>query len=130
MTLKLYYLTALIIIAGMLVICKGCDPAYGGEIGIASWYGNESIVKIWKGHTRNGEMFDENARTCAMPHKSQMNKWYKVTNLSNGKSVIVWANDTGSFKKYNRIIDLSKSAFQKICNLDKGLCKVEVEKCP
>jgi len=95
--------------------------------GRASWYGNESICWQWGGHTRNGEMFDENKLTCAMPKKSQINKWYKVTNLSNERSVIVWANDTGSFAKYNRVIDLSRKAFASLDNLDKGIIKVKVE---
>ena len=94
---------------------------------IASWYGNESICWQWGGYTKNGELFDEDKLTCAMPDKSQLNKWYKVTNIENGKSVIVWANDTGSFKKYGRAIDLSKSAFKKIASLKKGLIKVRIE---
>ena len=96
------------------------------HIGIASWYGNESIVQKWKGYTANGEKFDENKLTCAMPKREMMNKWYKVTNIENRKTVKVWANDTGSFAKYNRIIDLSKRAFNEIADLDKGLIKVEV----
>lgn len=101
----------------------------GEEIyyGKASWYGNESICPQWKGYTKNGEMFDENKLTCAMPNKNQINKWYKVTNIENNKSVIVWANDTGSFAKYGRVIDLSKCAFKQIGNLDSGIIKVKIE---
>lgn len=93
----------------------------------ASWYGNESICWKWGGYTRNGDKFDENAMTCALPTKEGLNRYYKVTNLRNGKSIIVWANDTGSFKKYGRDIDLSKAAFKKIGNLRQGLLQVKVE---
>lgn len=94
--------------------------------GIASWYGNESIVPKWGGYTANGEKFDENKLTCAVPKREMMNKWYLVTNIENGKSVKVWANDLGNFAKYGRIIDLSKRAFSLICNLEKGLVRVKV----
>jgi rare lipoprotein A len=97
------------------------------EEGIGSWYGNESICWQWGGYTRNGEKFDENALTCALPNKEGLNKYYKVTNLENNKSVIVWANDTGSFKKYNRIVDLSKGAFKRIGELKEGVIKVRME---
>lgn len=97
------------------------------ETGTASWYGNESICWQWGGHTRNNELFNENAMTCAMSHTFMLNKWYRVTNIANGKSVIVFANDTGSFAKYGRIIDLSKAAFKKLAPLSKGLIKVSIE---
>lgn len=93
----------------------------------ASWYGNESICWQWGGYTRNGEKFDENALTCALPNKSMLNKYCMVTNIKNGKSVVVWANDTGSFAKYGRAIDLSKRAFSEICDLKQGLCEVEIK---
>jgi len=102
---------------------------WAGEIqyGTASWYGNESICWKWGGHTKNGDIFDEDKLTCAMPDKEQINKWYRVTNVANNKSVKVWANDTGSFKKYDRIVDLSKMAFYKIADLEDGLIHVRIE---
>ena len=48
-----------------------------------------------------------------------------VTNVNNGKSVKVKINDRGPFIK-KRIIDLSRAAFAKIEDLDKGLTKVEI----
>ena len=102
--------------------------AWAGKIeqGTASWYGNESICWQWEGYTKNGEKFDDTKMTCAMPKVEQLNKWYLVTNIDNGKTVKVWANDTGSFKKLGRVVDLSKSAFAKIAGLDKGLISVKV----
>jgi len=96
------------------------------QYGTASWYGNESICWQWEGYTKNGEMFDETKMTCAVINKDLMNRWYKVTNIINGKSVKVWANDTGAFEKLGRIVDLSKAAFAKIANLDEGLVEVKV----
>ena len=97
--------------------------AKGEEIGIASWYSVKSSGLI----TANGERFNEDALTCAsMDYK--FNTLLKVTNLENGKSVIVRVNDRGNFKKkYNRIIDLSKGAFAKIANLKQGIIKVNIK---
>jgi rare lipoprotein A len=50
----------------------------------------------------------------------------RVTNLANGKSVVVKVNDRGAFKN-GRIIDLSKSAFSTIGNIRDGIIKVKVE---
>jgi rare lipoprotein A len=48
-----------------------------------------------------------------------------VQNLNNGKSVKVRINDRGPFVK-GRIIDLTRTAFSQISNLDKGVVKVEI----
>lgn len=50
----------------------------------------------------------------------------KVTNVANGKSVVVRINDRGPFVR-GRIIDLSKSAFASIANLSAGVVKVKIE---
>ena len=50
----------------------------------------------------------------------------RVTNVSNGKSVIVKINDRGPFIK-GRVIDLSKAAFREIENISKGVTKVKLE---
>jgi len=71
-------------------------------------------------------MFDEDKLTCALPNKEGLNRWYWVTNVANGKSVKVYANDTGAFAKYNRVVDLSKRAFREIADLDKGIIKVRI----
>jgi rare lipoprotein A len=52
----------------------------------------------------------------------------KVTNISNGKSVVVKVNDTGNFSRLGRTLDLSKAAFAKIAPLGQGICKVKIEK--
>ncbi|WP_457560850.1 septal ring lytic transglycosylase RlpA family protein [Caminibacter sp.] len=76
--------------------------------GIASWYGPDFHGK----YTSNGEVYNMYAYTAA--HKTlPMNTIVKVTNLNNGKSVIVRINDRGPFVK-GRIIDLSYAAGKKI----------------
>ena len=80
--------------------------------GIASWYGPNFHGK----HTSNGEIYNMYAFTAA--HKTlPMNTIVKVTNLNNGKSVVVRINDRGPFVR-GRIIDLSYIAAKKI-GLDK-----------
>lgn len=92
------------------------------EIGLASFYTIKSSGNI----TANGERYNENLLTCAsMDYK--FNTILKVTNIGNDKSVIVRVNDTGGFKKYGRIIDLSKGAFAKIANLKQGIIIVKIE---
>lgn len=98
----------------------------------ASYYTYESCKRegtsgIW---TASGERFNENDLTCAM-WKVKFGAFLKVTNLANGKSVIVRCNDRGPAKrlvKKGRIIDLSKGAFLRIANLKDGVIKVKVEK--
>lgn len=97
----------------------------------ASYYTYESCKRegtsgVW---TASGERFNENDLTCAMRSR-QWGKRFKVTNLKNGKSVIVRHNDFGPNKKLatqGRIIDLSKAAFAKIANLKQGVISVSVE---
>ena len=93
---------------------------------LISWYGNESIVPKWKGYTASGEKFNENALTCAVPKRSMLGNIYKVSYKD--KSVVVRANDTGSFAKYGRALDLSKAAFLRLAPLSKGIIKVKIEK--
>lgn len=91
------------------------------ETGKASYYADEYQGR----QTANGERFDQNARTAA--HKKlKFGTWVKVTNVINGKSVMVRINDRGPFIK-GRIIDLSKSAFSAIANPRLGVVPVSVE---
>ncbi|SFG01063.1 septal ring lytic transglycosylase RlpA family protein [Neptunomonas qingdaonensis] len=91
------------------------------ERGGASWYGNK-----FHGHlTSNGETYDMYKMTAA--HKSLPIPTYaKVTNLANGRQVIVRVNDRGPFHR-GRIIDLSYAAASKLGVLRHGTAHVEVE---
>lgn len=88
-------------------------------MGEASWYGPGFHGKS----TANGERFDENDLTAAHP-TLPMPSLVRVTNLQNGKSLIVRVNDRGPFKS-SRIIDLSKRSAQTLGI--KGVQKVRVQ---
>ncbi len=98
-----------------------------------SWYGEAFHGR----KTANGETFDMNALTCASP-TLPFGTRIKITNPSNGKTVIVRVNDRGPYKMDKsgkalrplqphpkRSFDLSKAAFQSIANLNKGTVHVE-----
>ena len=90
------------------------------ETGMASYYAR--IFQHRK--TANGERFDNNSMTAA--HKTlPFGTEVTVKNINNGKSVKVRINDRGPFVK-GRIIDLTRTAFSQIANLDKGIEKVEI----
>ena len=91
------------------------------QTGTASFYGGK-----WHGRkTANGEIFDTYKLTAA--HKTlPFGTRVRVTNLSNGKSVVVRINNRGPYSK-GRIIDLSQAAFSKIENMSKGVTKVKLE---
>ncbi|MEP4146877.1 MAG: septal ring lytic transglycosylase RlpA family protein [Halioglobus sp.] len=91
------------------------------EQGTASWYGSK-----FHGHeTSNGEIFDLYAASAA--HKTlPIPSYARVTNLDNGRSVVVRVNDRGPFHG-NRLIDLSYGAAVKLGYMAKGTAPVEVE---
>ena len=90
------------------------------ERGVASWYGPDFHGK----RTASGEGYDMYAMTAA--HKTLPVPCYaRVTNLANGRSVIVRVNDRGPFVG-NRIIDLSYSAAARLDMLRNGTAFVEV----
>lgn len=56
-----------------------------------------------------------------------LNSFVRVTNLENGKTVVVKITDRGPAKRLNRVIDLSKKSFSQISNLKNGIVKVKTE---
>lgn len=95
------------------------DFAYD-ETGIASWYGPGFHGE----YTANGESYDMNELTAA--HKTlPMPSFVRVTNLSNGRSVVVRVNDRGPFVA-GRIIDLSRRAAQLLAIDGPGTARVRV----
>lgn len=90
------------------------------ERGVASWYGPGFHTAF----TSNGERYDMYGMTAA--HKTlPLPAYVQVTNLSNGRSIVVRVNDRGPFKE-GRIIDLSYSAAVKLDMLRAGTALVEV----
>lgn len=91
------------------------------ERGVASWYGK----KFHGRRTSSGETYDMYAMTAA--HKTLPLPLYaRVTNLTNGRSVVVRINDRGPFVD-NRIVDLSYTAAEKLDMIGPGTAFVELE---
>jgi rare lipoprotein A len=98
------------------------------ETGIASWYGYETRNQRGGHMTANGEAFDPDGLNAA--HKYLPLPYHvKVTNLENGKSIILRVNDRGPFVD-GRIIDLSAGAAKKLGYYSKGTARVQVESIP
>ena len=96
------------------------DPGYD-EVGVASWYGE----KFHGRPTANGAIYDMNALTAA--HKTlPMPSTVRVTNLDNGRSMLLTVNDRGPFVA-GRIIDVSRRAAQLLGFRRKGTVKVRVQ---
>ena len=90
------------------------------ESGKASYY----AMKFHGRKTANGERLNQEANTAAH-RKLPFGTMVKVTNVKNGKSVLVRINDRGPFVK-GRIIDLTRSAFGSIGNIDSGIIDVRI----
>lgn len=92
------------------------------QTGIGSWYGKQ----FHGNKTSIGETYDMFAMTAA--HTTmELPSYAKVTNLENGKTVIVRVNDRGPFL-HNRVIDLSYAAASKLGYVKKGTARVKVER--
>lgn len=91
------------------------------EVGIASWYGDDFDGRL----TANGETYDLNEMTAAHP-TLPLPSIVRVTNLRNGRSVVVRVNDRGPFAK-ERIMDVSERAAEELGFRDKGTTKVYIQ---
>ena len=96
------------------------DPNYRAE-GMASWYGDDFHGRL----TANGEVFDMASLTAAHP-TLPIPSYARVTNLSNGKSLIVRVNDRGPYHG-NRLIDVSNKAAELLEFKGNGVARVRVE---
>jgi len=118
---------------GIALICAlliaGCagpqrasrDETSPAESGIASYYGEQFRGRA----TASGEKYDPDKLTAAHP-SLPMGTRVRVTNLKNGRSVVVRINDRGPYKG-GRIIDLSTRAANEIGLLADGITKVVVQ---
>lgn len=89
--------------------------------GIASWYGDQFAGKL----TANGEIFDPELVSAA--HKTlPMPSVVRVTNLDNGKSLVVRINDRGPYVT-GRIIDMSRAGARLLGFKDDGIARVRVQ---
>ena len=120
---------ALLLLAVAALAVSGCGGGSGapsseaGSIqeGEASYYAHKYHGRT----TANGEIYDETKMTAA--HKTlPFGTRVRVTNLANGKKVVVRINDRGPFIK-GRIIDLSYKAAGELDYISRGVVKVRVE---
>jgi peptidoglycan lytic transglycosylase len=89
-------------------------------VGVASWYGR----KFHGRPTANGELFDMN-RLSAAHRTLPLPSLVEVTNLKNGRRIVVRVNDRGPFAN-NRLIDLSRAAARRLGFEQRGLARVRV----
>jgi rare lipoprotein A len=91
------------------------------ETGVASWYGPGFHGKA----TANGERYDQHDYTAA--HRTlQMPSMVRVTNLDNGRSVVVRVNDRGPYAS-NRVIDLSRAAANDLDMVRAGTARIRID---
>jgi rare lipoprotein A (peptidoglycan hydrolase) len=106
--------------AGIRTPAQTDKLAYRGE-GIASWYGPDFHGRL----TANGEHYDMNGISAA--HRSMpLPSYARVTNLENGRSIIVRVNNRGPYV-HNRIVDLSVGTAKALDFYKKGTTRVRVE---
>lgn len=91
--------------------------SFGGR---ASWYGPGFHGRL----TANGEVYNQNAMTAAHPSLEFGTK-VEVTNLNNGRSVVVRINDRGPYAG-GRVIDLSAAAARSLNMIHSGVAPVQV----
>ncbi|MEM7417382.1 MAG: septal ring lytic transglycosylase RlpA family protein [Gemmatimonadota bacterium] len=93
------------------------------ERGVASWYGEQFHGRP----TSNGERFDMNQPSAA--HRTlPLPSWVRVTNLANGREIVVRINDRGPFHDPDRrIIDLSYAAARDLGIVETGTASVRVQ---
>jgi rare lipoprotein A len=107
-------------VVGGRVYVPEVDPHYRAE-GLASWYGDNFHGRL----TANGEVFDLAGISAAHP-TLPLPSYARVTNLSNGRSLVVRVNDRGPYRS-ERIIDLSARASQLLGFYGRGTAWVRVE---
>jgi rare lipoprotein A len=106
-------------VAGQIYVPQD-NPNYRAE-GLASWYGDDFHGR----YTANGEIFDKDGISAAHP-TLPLPSYVRVTNMRNGKSLIVRVNDRGPYA-HNRIIDVSIKAAHLLGFYNLGTVSVRVE---
>jgi rare lipoprotein A len=96
------------------------NPHYRAE-GVASWYGRDFHGRL----TANGEVYDMHSISAA--HTTlPMPSYVRVTNLNNGRSIVVRVNDRGPYHR-DRVIDLSIGTAKALDFYHRGIARVRVE---
>src|SRR5262249_57916016 len=89
-------------------------------VGVASWYGDD----FQGSRTASGERFDAGAMTAAHP-SLPLGARVRVTNLANGRSVVVRVTDRGPFV-CGRVIDVSSAAARRLGMVESGTARVQL----
>lgn len=127
--LAILLITAVFFIAPLKALAQNADTATKAKsikskrvlYGLASFYANKFEGK----KTANGEIFSQKKLTCAC-NVLPLGTWIRVTNLRNGRTVVVKTNDR-LHPRMKRIIDLSRAAATKLGYVGSGLTRVKVE---
>ena len=114
-----FLITGNYLFAGDTVEARGAKPKL--LYGTASYYSNSFNGK----KTANGETFSQKKMTAAC-NVLPLGTWIRVTNLRNGRSVLVRTNDR-LHTRMKRVVDLSRSAAEKLNYVKSGLTQVKVE---
>ena len=107
----------------VIVAGKTFKPASNRKVyfGVASYYSDRFDGQ----ETANGEIYEHSKMTAAC-NILPLGTWIRVTNISNNRSVIVHTNDRLHIRM-KRIVDLSRTAAEKLGYTKKGLTQVKVE---
>jgi len=105
-----------------ITVAASAVPAFAGSVGMASYYGREFHGR----RCADGTRFNMNAMTAA--HRSlPFGTKLSVTNLRNGRSVVVRVSDRGPFVR-GRMLDLSYGAARALDFVRSGTAKVKIER--
>lgn len=121
------------VVAVVLFFLVVMPSAVLAETGSASWYSTEACKFNPAKHcpTAGGQSLyalEKEKKDFCASWVYPLGSILEVTNRANGRSVIVTVLDRGPARRLNRVIDLSKSAFEKIGELKKGIITVDVKK--
>lgn len=97
------------------------DPTGYSEEGLASWYGSAFHGRM----TANGEIFDMASVSAAHP-SLPLPSYARVTNINNGKSIVVRVNDRGPFHG-NRALDVSQRVAEVLDFKKRGMARVRID---
>jgi rare lipoprotein A len=115
------WLVAMLVACGLSVVGVTVRAEQTSATGPASWYGDEFAHR----QTASGEPYDPGKLTGA--HRTfPLGSKVRVTNLTNGRSVLVTINDRGPYRN-RRVIDLSYGAARALGMIRRGVARVRVE---
>jgi len=116
---NIFLIAGVYLFAGDTTEVKGAKPVI--LYGTARFYSNSHNGR----KTANGEIYSHKKMTAAC-NVLPLGTWIKVTNLRNGKSVVVKTNDR-LHSRMKRVVDLSREAADKLGYVKSGLTRVRVE---